>query len=345
MSGKRVTIKDLAEELSVSTATVSLVLSGRGEEYRISDETRIRIEEATERLGYRPDRLARSMRVGRSDTIGVVFPDMTESFMNHVLEGIEEVANQKKTSLMIATSSLDYKVEARNLESLQDRRVDGLLIIPYAPFNHEKYSDRVVKRVARSATPIVVLDRMIPGIDTCAVLGNDRAAAAGATARLLDKGCRKPAYVGLDINISTLQERRGGFYSTVENAGLADVVRECLIRRRDPESDDLRNWLKESIAAGTLPDGFLVSTNGLALKLRKLLIELTGRPPGDGLYRIARFGEDSEYFPTGMMEVVQPHKEIGRRATRKLFKKISGATIPEDQRIERLDMEIRNETQ
>jgi LacI family transcriptional regulator len=333
MPRQNVTLKELADELSLSRTTVSLALSGKGDTYRIAPETRRRIEEAAERLGYRPNHMARSMRRGKSDTIGVVFPDVSETYMNRILAGIESVALREGVSLMIATSSLNAAVEARNLEMILDRRVDGLILIPYAPFRGENYSDEAVRRAAESGVPSVAVDRYIPGVNRHAVLGADRKAARELTEKLLDSGCTRPAYLGFDLLITSLEERRRGFSDALKT-GLG-AGREFLVKSRNPGGSDMEDWLNALETAGEFPDGFLVSTDGLAMKLSRLLKNRFsgGRPP-----LIARFGEDSPYFPTGMISALQPHEKLGRRAAEMLFSLIAGEVIQKP--IEILDMKI-----
>lgn len=346
---KKVTIRELATHLSLSPTTVSLVLSGKGETYRIASETRQRVEAAAKEMGYQPNHMARSMRRGKSDTIGVLFPDISEVFMNRVLSGIESLALERKISLMIATSSLDYQVEARNLAALVGKQIDGLLLVPYAPFHGEQYSDDAVRQLTGSDIPTVMIDRYLPELNTAAVIGEDRDAARRAVKMLIKSGCRRPAYLGFDLNITSLEERRLGFHEAVKKAGLEGAAEERLLTERNPSGSDIRDWLAELSIADRMPDGFLVSSEGLALKLRFLLDGIQSR--GRGSKRkgkpplIARFGEDSPYFPTGMISIRQPHEELGRRGAEKLFTLIDGETIPKSERIEAIKMEILNETQ
>ena len=349
--GQNITLKELAAELFLSQTTVSLALSGKGETYRIAAETRRRIEETAERLGYRPNHLARSMRRGKTDTIGVVFPDVSENYMNRILAGIESVALEQGVSLMIATSSLNSDAEARNLEMILDRRIDGLLLIPYAPFRNEDYSDKAVRRAAASGVPSVAIDRYLPGINEHAVIGGDREAARGVTERLIAAGSRRPAYLGFNLEITTLENRRLGFYDAVKAAGLLEnTVEELLLNERNSESLDISSWLERLAESGRLPDAFMVSSDGLAQKLNWLLKRRSsGRGRGrvknpsrrnPPLPMIARFGEDSPWFPTGMISVIQPHEELGRRASEMLFSLIAGEVIINEKQIETLKMKI-----
>ncbi len=340
---QNVTLKELAAELSLSQTTVSLALSGKGETYRIAAETRRRIEETAERLGYRPNHLARSMRRGKTDTIGVVFPDVSEHYMNRILAGIESVALEAGVSLMIATSSLSSIAEGRNLEMILDRRIDGLLIIPYAPFRNEAYSDKAVRQAVASGVPAVAIDRYLPGITDYAVIGADRKAAREVTEKLIAAGSRRPAYLSFNLEITTLENRRRGFYDAVEAADLENAAEELLLNERNPESPDISSWLEKLEEDGRFPDAFMVSSDGLAQKLNWLLKQRDsgrGRNHHTPLPGIARFGEDSSWFPTGMISVLQPHEELGRRAAEMLFTLIAGEVIMKEKQIETLEMKI-----
>ena len=345
MKKAQITLRELSAKLKLSPATVSLVLSGQGKAYRIAPETRLRVEEAARRLDYRPNHLARSMRLGRSDTLGVVFPDICETYMNRVLSGIESMCRLRDVSMIIATSSLDPKTEARNLRTLIDKRVDGLLLLPYAPFDWEDYSIEPLSMACNSNVPIVAVDRHIPGLTPYAVVGADQAAASRATGCLVEAGCRRLAYLGFNLRISSLNERRRGFQDRAETAlkdGKISDIQEFLVNERNPESRDISDWVATLCAEHKLPDGFLVSTDGLALKLRAILGDHQTAAATGGQHRnnplIARFGEDSPYFSTGMISVRQPHEEIGRLAAEKLLQLIAGETP--DVKIHALDMEV-----
>jgi len=345
---KTITLDELAAELSLSPTTVSLALSGKSRTYRISEKTTIRIKEAAERLGYTPNHMARAMRRGKSDTIGVIFPDVSENYMNYILAGIESAALENSSTLMIATSALNSSVEKNNIKMFLDRGVDGLLIIPYAPFSEETYSSSAVELAENSGIPVVAADRYIEKVNKYAVIGDDFNAAFRVTEKMLSTGCVKAAYLGFDLKINSLEDRRKGFYKAVESAGLKNYSQEFLVKHRNAESYDIRNWLDGLEKNGSFPDCFLVSTDGLAQKLYWLL---NNRKSSEKLKTatlrmpvIARFGEDSPYFPTGMISVIQPHMEIGKRAALKLFSLINGKTIPQKNRIEVINMKIKGES-
>ncbi|MDF1568795.1 MAG: LacI family DNA-binding transcriptional regulator [Spirochaetaceae bacterium] len=341
---KRITIKELAALLEVSPTTVSLVLGGKAETHRIASDTRRKIEDAAARLGYRPNHLAQAMRRGKTDTLGVIFPDVSEAYMNMVLRGIEQIALEKNKGLMIATSSLNPTVEARNIQMLLDRRIDGLLIIPYAPFRGEDYRPTAIQEAAGSGLPIVAIDRHIPDITPHAVIAADESASRQAAELLISKGCRHLAYLGFDLVITTLENRRKGFYEAAMNTGVDILTTEILLKELNINSSDLTEHLKGLAAENNMPDGFLVSTAGLALRLQHLMRTNNYRAAGK-VPLIARFGEDLPYFPTGMIQIRQPHEELGRRAVKKLLTLIDGVVGKNTTDIEILPMEINDEAQ
>jgi len=234
--------------------------------------------------------------------------------------------------------------EARNLKMILDRRIDGLLLIPYAPFRNEDYSDEAIRRAAASGVPSVAIDRYLPGITEYAVIGGDRKAARGVSERLIAAGSRRPAYLGFNLEITSLENRRRGFYDAVKAAGLpGDSVEELLLNERNSESSDISRWLEGLAESGRFPDAFMVSSDGLAQKLNWLLKQHDGRRGRNRrtiLPMIARFGEDSPLFPTGMISALQPHEELGRRAAEMLFNLIAGEVIIKEKQIVTLDMKI-----
>lgn len=317
MSQPKATLKTLARELGVSPATVSLVLQGRGDSLRIAEGTQDRIRRHAEERRYRGSWTARALRAKRTGTIGVVFPDVQEAFMNRILKGIEEAAYPEGFRLMISTSYFETAVEAANIEALLDREMDGLLIVPYVPFRGEPVSyDHLADAVEQ--VPTVAIDRYIPGVVERAVVGDDAAAVEGAVDLLAGRGCRSLGYVGFDLPITTLEARHAAFHRAARARDLR-VNGEVLLRERNENSRDLSEALRALHRSGEMPDGFLVSTNGLSYRV----MEVLGHIGADGV-QLAKFGEDPQWARTGMIQIRQPHEELGRRAMHLLSAGISG---------------------
>src|SRR5260370_13044818 len=121
----RVTLKDVAKEAEVSIKTVSRVVNGEGE---ISEATRRHVLAAIEKLGYRPDRLARSMITGRTHTIGAVIPNVTSPFYAGFILAAEKVARQRQYNVFLCNSFDDPGAELEYIDLLAERRIDGFLL-------------------------------------------------------------------------------------------------------------------------------------------------------------------------------------------------------------------------
>jgi LacI family transcriptional regulator len=186
--GKRpskVTIADVARLAGVSTATAGRVMGGYG---YTSDEIKVRVQHAADRLGYRPNLLARGLITGKTKTIGVVAGDIQSPFYASVLRGIADVARAEGFGVLLTNSDeiLDREVEAVQL--LRLKQVDGLIV---APCDTER-SDHL-RRALAEGCPVVQLDRSVRDLPADVVAVDNRRASRDAIARLIDVGHRRIA--------------------------------------------------------------------------------------------------------------------------------------------------------
>ncbi len=335
------TIDTIATACRLSRTTVSAVLRGQGRRYRIAAETEARIRAAAEQSGWRPNYFARGLNKKRSATIGVLFPDVFERFMGETIRGIESVLQQADYRMLLSTSRFDPDEELRTVAAFRDRQVDGLIIAPYAPFAGAA-SRAAELQTAIGPLPCVVIDRKPEGLDPVAagydfVVQGDRDAAYRAT-RYLALGAsdtsppvgriRRVAFLGFDLAASSLRDRRRGYLDCAADLGFEP--REVLLRERDAASEDLRRAVRDLQADRSLPEAWLVSTEGLAYKLAALLREIVGLSPVATLVavRIARFGIDPPYLSTGLIGLRQPHREMGARAAELLLQRLENGDAP-----------------
>lgn len=300
------TMKQIAEELGVSRTTVSLVLQGKGEEYRISPETRKMILEYVKQKEYRPNYFAKALNKGSTMLIGAVFPDVFESFMGNIIRGIETVLYPQGFSLMISTSSFDSNREQGLIEKMLYQGVEGIILVPTMPFRGEgeKQEYQYLERLIENRYPLVAVDRLIPQVDSHCVLQNDREAAYEATVGAIGSGIRQLSCVSFDLEASSIQQRIAGYRQACLDRDIDPYT--ILLKRIDPESDDLF----EAIRADTTSKGYLVTTSGLAEKLSWILRELGRREP------IIRFGKSSAWQTGSWMELAHPHQQMGGEAAR-----------------------------
>lgn len=184
-----VTVKDIAEAAGVSITTVSLVLSGR--ECRVSMKTRERVIKIAQELDYQPNHLARGLVTRRSQTIGLIIPDISNLFFSELAKGIEMEAQQNSYNIIFSNSNEDGSKDLKNLRILLNKAVDGLIIVPSIKERELNLVTEFNRILSRHLLPVVIVDRMLPGIECDFVSLDNREGGFIATKHLLELGHRK----------------------------------------------------------------------------------------------------------------------------------------------------------
>lgn len=164
------TLHDIARETNTSVSTVSRVLSGGAMANRISKETRQRVLEAAQRLGYRPNLLARSLRTRKTHTIALIVSDIANPFYGQIGSNIERALARHGYSLMLCNSSEDPDREAAYLQLVTQKAIDGLILVPLLR------SKKTLAQLVPDQMPLVILDRPIPGVTASVATDQDQAA-------------------------------------------------------------------------------------------------------------------------------------------------------------------------
>jgi LacI family transcriptional regulator len=199
----RHTLKDVATHAGVSVGTVSRVLNDNP---TVSPEMRARVEAAIDALGYRPNALARNFRRQQSHTLGLVVPDITAPFFAELAKHIGGAARQSGYGVLLGDSEYSQEAERMFLQTLTDRRVDGLILVPTSPVNPVPKTER---------ERVVVVDRELPGMDL--VAGDHAAGAARATQCLLDLGHEVIAFIAGPQELPPLKLRYKAYVRTVSS--------------------------------------------------------------------------------------------------------------------------------
>ena len=215
------TMQALADSLGISRTTVSLVLQGKGSRYRISRKTQEKILEQAASLNYRPNYFASALNKGKTGVIGVVFPDVFESFMGRIARGIESVLYEKEYTMMLSTSLFDNKREKQIVEQFMYRGVDGFLIIFAAPFSGCTFDYSHLAAVKARGIPMVCIDRYLDDVDVPRITANDFESARKGVAELINRGADRVVCVSFDLDVSTLRERMRGYEAAIDEANRA----------------------------------------------------------------------------------------------------------------------------
>ncbi|QTA37444.1 LacI family DNA-binding transcriptional regulator [Thermosipho ferrireducens] len=161
---KRVSIKDVAREAGVSISTVSRVLNNSAP---VSDDLKEKVENAIKKLDYMPSNIAKSLRKGKTGTIGFIIPDITNPFFANIVRGAEDYLRQRDYTLILCNSDQDEKQEVKLLETLISKHIDGLLFTGTGNFNPV-----LAEKIERGFN-VVFLDRIIQGISASYVIVNN----------------------------------------------------------------------------------------------------------------------------------------------------------------------------
>ena len=208
-----VTIKDVALRSGVSPMTVSRVIN-RSE--RVSPETRRRVEAAISDLGYVPSRLARGLIRQKTGTLALIVPDVANPFFTLVVRGAEDAARRAGYRMILCDTRADLAIEREVIEEMLAHRVEGILIAPV--------SDRSkghLQRLVRFGVQFVLVDRVLPGIESDVVVGDSAGGARRLVEHLIGLGHQRIGFITESDDVSTARDRRRGYEAALEAAGLS----------------------------------------------------------------------------------------------------------------------------
>ncbi|HEX8552569.1 MAG TPA: LacI family DNA-binding transcriptional regulator [Abditibacteriaceae bacterium] len=215
-----VTAKDVARELNLSQPTVSRILSGaRG--HRASEETRMRVEEAARRLGYRPNAVAQSLRRGRTGIIGIHSNhnyDARNDFYGTVIGALQCACRIHRLDLLLHSAIYGSSVEEM-VDKLRDGRIDGLIL-------HANSDDPLVEILSRSALPVVAVADPLPGLPS--VTCDDGDGMRQLIANLWGKGYRDFVFLAPDVQLASVERRCGAFESELQRRNVAATHRQVI---------------------------------------------------------------------------------------------------------------------
>lgn len=214
-------MKDIARRTGLGLATISSYFNGGN----VREKNRIKIEEAIEELHYEVNEVARGLKTNATKTIGVVIPELNNTFCAEIITGMEDILRSHGYATIVCDCRTDKKLEREAVEFLIRRRVDGIINMPVdEEGNH-------LKRFQKMGKPIVLIDRKIQGIDCDSVLVDNKKAAEDAVRYFIGRGHRNIGIIGGPEEVFTAQERMAGYYKALESAGIP--VRESLIWHGD----------------------------------------------------------------------------------------------------------------
>lgn len=306
----RATIKDVAKLAGVSTATVSYVIN---KNRFVAEETKEKVSRAMEELQYYPSALARSLRVKRTRTVGLIVPQLSNQYFTNAAHGVEMVLQNNGYSLMISESNSDSQVEKKLVRVFNSLLVDGLIIVPSGTNQGD------LKFARRGSCPTIFLDRRPYEYEGDSVVLDNFNATCDAAQFLIQKGRTRIALLLGAEWYSTSRDRLRGYRFALEQASLPFEPR--LVRHGDFGVES-----GESIARELLdelrPDAVIASSSNMTLGAFLAIKEAGLSIPED----VAIIGCDdlpwAQATEPSISMIKQPSSELGRTAAELLLKRI-----------------------
>lgn len=328
------TIKDIAKALGLSTSTVSRALNGS---YEIGAETKKLVLEYAEKVNYRPNPIALSLKEQKSHSIGVVVCEVANDYFSQAINGIESIAYNRGYHVIITQTHESFDRESANVQHLLSRHVDGLLV----SLSAETTDTAPYKYLHEKGFPIVFFDRVATDVNTHKVIANNFKGSFEATELLINAGFRKIAHLTNSINLLISRERFDGFKAALDKHGLdfnPGYLKHC--NHGGMIQDEVEFAIKELLNMDERPDAIFIGSDRLTINSMHILKKLGIKVPDD--IAIAGFtnSEVAELFDPPLTVVRQPAFQIGQMATEMLIKTIESKWPVEDFITERVEIEL-----
>lgn len=308
---KRILISDIAKALGVSVTTVSFVLNDKGKEKRISDALIKRILDYVEKVGYKPNQLAKSLRTGKTKILGLLVEDIGNAFFANVAKYIETQAYQQGYHIIYCSIENDQKKATELIELFYDRQIDGFIITPTEGL------ETTIQQLLDNNVPLVLFDRYLPTIETNYVISDNLSASYDASNHLLENPLnRRVGLVSLYSNQTQMRDRQDGYMRAMDSHQHQAYIQKIALGEEE-QSAFLK--IREFIVGNQL-DGVLFATNYLAIMALKASKELKFKMP-----QFVAFDEHtlfSLYEPT-VTAVSQNIAEIAKQLVTILIREIN----------------------
>ncbi|MBP7964122.1 MAG: LacI family DNA-binding transcriptional regulator [Caldilineaceae bacterium] len=309
------TMSDVAAQAGVSVTTVSHVINSTRP---VSADLRERVVVAMAALNYQPNRLARSLRQGRTHTIGMIVPDNANPYFAEVARGIEETAYQNDYSLILCNSAGDLDRERFYINVLLEKQVDGIILVA---------AGSSTSNIANIALPpMVVVDRDLPNIHADAVLTENAQGGQLATEHLLALGHRRIACITGASDVTPTAERATGYRQALVAAGVE--VDENLVVKGDFHYASGYAAAKGLLTGPNPPTAIFACNDLMAVGAISAGIELGLRIPAD--LSIVGFDDVqlASFTNPPLTTVAQPKREMGTLAVSLLLERMADPDIP-----------------
>ncbi|HEX7756614.1 MAG TPA: substrate-binding domain-containing protein [Niabella sp.] len=214
MIKKRTSLKDIAQKVGVSTALVSYVLNGKEKEARVGEAAAKKIKKVAAELNYQPNLIARGLKFGKTNTIGLIVADISNPFFAMLARNIELEAQKNGYTVLFGSSDEQLEKSQNLINTFLNRQVDGLIITPVAG------SQQQIEELKNKGVPFVLMDRGFKEVDTNVVVTDNHDAMYAAVTLLIKNGYRKIGMIAYDTSLTHMNERITGYRDALKAGGI-----------------------------------------------------------------------------------------------------------------------------
>ena len=332
---KKTTLQDIASQLNISKATVSIVLNGHGDEKRVSKPTQERIIQFASEHNYKANHLARGLSLGRSDTIGLIVPNIGDNYFARIARRIERKARRSGYNVVFSSTGESKERESELIQTMLSRGVDGLILAS----SQKNQAD--ILELKKNQFPFVLIDRCYPELESNYVGEDNEGGAFQATNQLVKTGRKRIGFITLLTGLEVIHQRLAGYQLSLKENGLP--IEDEWIRELEYEytESDMLEHIKSMSQAPSNIEGLVFATHFLAASGMRALKAINVRVPED--VALVSFGQMNAFDLVNppVTSIIQPVDELGDRAVEILLENLSGKNTRTEHVILNNRLEIR----
>ena len=323
---KALSIKDIAVKANVSITTVSFIINGKAKEKSISEAVIEKVEKIIEESGYKPNQIARSLRTGNSNIIGLIVEDISNSFFAKIARLIEDKAYKRGYKIIYSSTENSIAKAQELINMFKSRKVDAYIISPIKGLEED------IQILLNDDKPVILFDRNLPDLSTNYVGANHFSASYQSIENFIEQGKKKIALVTTDIDVQQITERLEGYKKALVDYGLPyDESLVLKIHFNQDEKDTISQM--ESLFKDQQIDAVLFATNYLAISGLKVLKQIKKQIGAD--FSVIAYDDHVafELHTPGISTVQQPLEEIAENVIQLILSQLSSKSKLPNQQI------------
>lgn len=310
----KIKIKDIADELKISSTTVSFVINGKAKEKNISVAVAKKVLDLVAEWGYQPNSLAKSLRTGKSKIIGFLVDDISEPFFSRIARLIDEKASEHGYKILFSSTRNNNEKAKELLQIFRDRHVDGYVIALPEGLEAE------VERLIKTEVPVVLFDRYVPGMESDYVVTNNDESVFRATQHLVENGYKNVGFVTIETEQQQMLDRLLGYEKSIEENGFKKSILKIEYKNSENSIKEITTFVKSN----TKLDAVIFAANYICMDGLRAFRQLDI----NSLNKIAVLSFDDfellEFYNPPITAIAQPIEEIADNIMKILLSKLNG---------------------